>query len=276
VQDATIGFKQRSTLDKIIEEKSEEYKNKLPDIHIKILSRLRGNIPFKLIVSNIRPEEEGCTCNVKCFPVLYEKLSLRRIGANKVDEFDVQDAIVTCGIFVEDIFTGLSATLISEKRKESLKPSAQLLINDQVSRQILDKIAEMLDQATAEVLLCGWIGTLLLPKLKEMKQKGVSIQVVTHKAKELKGKPGHQDVQRAFRELVSILGKDNISINPECHCRFVVVDNKALIGSMDLNAISLTGSHRELAIFTEDPEIVRNVRNYFNGIFSALSKGEVK
>lgn len=272
VHDAAIGFRQRVRLDKIIEEKSEEYENKLPDVHMKTVSSLRGNIPFKLIVSNIRPEKEGCTCNVKCFPVLYEKLSLEIIGANEVDEFDVQDAIITCESFVEDIFTGLSATLTSEKRKESLKLTAQLLINDQVSHQILDKMEAMLDQATADVLLCGWMGTLLLPKLQEMKQKGVDIRVVTHKAKELKGKPGHQDVQRAFRELVSMLGKDNISIRPECHCRVVIVDNKALIGSMDLNAISLTGSHRELAIYTEDPEIVRNVRNYFNGIFSPLSK----
>jgi len=276
VHDATIGFRQRVKIDKIIEEKSEEYKNKLPGIHVKIVSSLRGNIPFRLIVSNIKPEEEGCTCNVRCFPTLYEKLSLEMIDANEVDEFDVQDAIITCESFVEDIFADLSATLISEKRKESLKPTAQLLINDQVSRQILNKMEEMLDQATGEVLLCGWIGTLLLPKLKEMKQKGVNIRVVTHKAKELKGKPGHQDVQRAFRELVSMLGKDNVSIRPECHCRFVVVDNKALIGSMDLNAISLTGSHRELAIYTEDPEIVRDIRRYFKGIFSPLSEEKIK
>lgn len=130
----------------------------------------------------------------------------------------------------------------------------------------------MLEQATGEVILCGWIGTLLLPKLKEINQKGVNIRMITHKDTELKGKPGHRDVQTAFKGLISMIGKDNISIRPECHCRVVVVDNKALIGSMDINAISLTGSHRELAIYTEDTEIVRNLRKYFNDIFSPLKK----
>jgi len=130
----------------------------------------------------------------------------------------------------------------------------------------------MLDQSTDEVLICGWVGTILLPKLKEIKEKGINICIITHKTTELKGKPGKQDVDRALNELTQSIGKDHISINPECHCRVLVVDNKALIGSMDLNAISLTGTHREIAVYTEDPEIVRTLRNYFKTIFSPLKK----
>ena len=158
------------------------------------------------------------------------------------------------------------------EKKELLKPSTELLINDQTSRQILSKIEKMLDEATGEILFCGWMGTILLPKLKEVKTKGVDIRIITHKAIELKGKPGKQDVERAYGELVSMIGKNNISIRPECHCRLLVVDNKALIGSMDLNSISLAGTHREIAIYTEDPEIVRTLRKYFNKIFSPLKK----
>ena len=233
------------------------------------------NVPFILHVRVVRSEKTGCEVEVECLPSLYTKLN--RLRKVRTDEFTIQDAVLTCRRFLKHIFeSGLSSTLIKEEKREPLKPTVQLLINDQASRQILLKIEEMLEQATGEVLLCGWIGTLLLPKLKEINQKGVNIRVITHKKDELKGQPGKQDVQRAFQELISMIGEDNISIRPECHCRVVVVDNKALIGSMDINAISLTGSHRELAIYTEDPEIVRNLRKYFNEIFSPLSKEKAK
>ena len=61
-------------------------------------------------------------------------------------------------------------------------------------------------------------------------------------------------------------------MSPECHLRVLLVDNKALVGSMDFNAISLTGTHREFAIYTEIPEIVRSIRNYFDQIFTPLSE----
>ena len=260
----------------LVKQKATEYMNGLPLSFFDSLETIYNHLPVVIHVFVAHTEEKGCTCSIECFPALYEKMR-RKVLKTRPTEFDIQDAYTTCRRFLKNIFEGgLSATLILEEKKEPLKPTAQLLINDQASRQILDKIEEMLEQATGEVLLCGWIGTLLLPKLKEIKQKGVNIRVVTHKEKELKGKPGHQDVQRAFQELISTIGEDSISIRPECHCRVVVVGNKALIGSTDLNAISLTGAHRELAIYTEDPEIVRNLRKYFNEIFSPLSKEKAK
>lgn len=258
-----------------IREFLREYDSKFPESGFEEVKSRRVSLPDMLHVT-FKATEGGCQCKVECLPVLYRRLS-QHISEELPDDFHIQDTFLTCKRFVETLFEGgLSATIISEEKKEPSKPTAQLLVNDQTSRQIIGKIGEMLGQATGEVLLCGWIGTLLLPKLKEINQKGVNIRMITHKDTELKGKPGHRDVQTAFRELISMIGKDNISIRPECHCRVVVVDNKALIGSMDLNAISLTGSHRELAIYTEDPEIVRNLRKYFNGIFSPLSKEKAK
>jgi len=248
-----------------------EFARNLPKSLIDAVKNMRTNTPAEL-QTTFRTVENGCECKVKVFPILYARLS-QKLGKVYPDDFGIQDAYLTCEGFLESTFEGgLSATLISEEKKEVPKPTTQLLVNDQSLHQIFDKIKEMLKQATGEVLLCGWIGTLLLPTLKEMKQKGVSIRVITHKEGELKGQSGRQDVQRAYKELISMISKDNISIRPECHCRVVVVDNKALIGSMDINAISLTGSHRELAIYTEDPEIVRNLRKYFNQIFSPLKK----
>jgi len=260
---------------KLSEEKSEEFdRGGIEAFHTK-LKKIRPDLPARVYVSVINEEENGCLCTVECFPMLYEKL--RCLKGKETEELAIQVAYLESKRFLEMVFeSGLSATLVTEEKKLPPQALTQLLINDQGSRQILKKIEPMLDQATNEVLICGWIGTLLLPKLREIKEKGVNIRAITHKATELKGQQGRQDVQRAHRELISMIGKDHISIRPECHCRVVVVDNKALIGSMDLNAISLTGSHRELAIYTEDPEIVRSLRNYFNGIFSPLSKENAK
>ena len=260
---------------KLVKEKSKEFDELGTEAWKDQLEFTHSNLPIHIYVSIIKMEKNGCLCKVECVPVLYEKL--RYFKDKESSSFQIQDAYLTCKRFLETIFeSGLTASLVVEEKKELLKPSTQLLINDQTSRQIFNKIEKMLGQATGEVLLCGWIGTLLLPKLKEINKKGVNIRVITHKKDELKGKPGHRDVQTAFKELIPMIGKDNISIKPECHCRVIVVDNKALIGSMDLNAISLTGSHRELAIYTEDPEIVRNLRKYLNGIFSPLSKEKAK
>jgi len=43
---------------------------------------------------------------------------------------------------------------------------------------------------------------------------------------------------------------------------------------MDLNSISLTGTHRELAICTEAIDIVKKLRKYLNELFVPLEKGK--
>lgn len=77
-----------------------------------------------------------------------------------------------------------------------------------------------------------------------------------------------------MKESISIIEKDHISLKPEFHGRAIVVDNKALIGSMDLDSYSLTGTRIEFAAYTEDPKIVRSLRNYFNQIFIPWNEEE--
>ena len=47
-----------------------------------------------------------------------------------------------------------------------------------------------------------------------------------------------------------------------------IVDNKAIIGSIDLDSYSLTGPRIEFAVYTEDVEIVRKLRSYFKQKFN--------
>jgi phosphatidylserine/phosphatidylglycerophosphate/cardiolipin synthase-like enzyme len=79
-----------------------------------------------------------------------------------------------------------------------------------------------------------------------------------------------KEKEKAFAELLAFIGKESISTKSEFHGRAIIVDNKAIIGSMDIDSYSLTGARIEFAVYTEDPEVVRKLRNYFNQTFSPL------
>ena len=66
------------------------------------------------------------------------------------------------------------------------------------------------------------------------------------------------------------LGQENISINRIFHGRAVIVDTKALVGSMDLDSYSLTGARIEFGFYTENHKIVRRLKDYFNSVFKSL------
>jgi len=255
---------------KQVKEIAEEYEKGGFKTYSDMVMKTRGNVPTELYVIVLKEEENGCLCEAECLPNLYTKIFQL---VQDVKDIEIQEAHVHCKRFLKYIFQGgLNATLIPEEKKLPPQTTTRFLVNDLASHKILEKIEPMLDGATGEVLVCGWVGTLLLPKLRVLKEKGINIRIMTHKSLELKGKQGKQDVERAHGELISLLGKENISMNPECHFRVLVVDNKALVGSMDFNATSLTGTHREFAIYTEDPEIVRSIRKYFNQIFTPLKE----
>ena len=259
----------RAVNKKTEEETIREYQRMLPQVCEDTLLSLRHNFPYRLIVSAIKVEENGCICEIECSPVLHEKLSVGMIKPEEVNDFMIQDAIITCTRFVKNTFQrGLSATLIAEGKKEVFKPSMEFLTNDVSTRQITQKIETMFTGATGEILIIGWVGTLLLKKLKELKEKGIEVRVITGSVKTIRQDPMRKEKERAMKQLISIIGKEKISKKPEFHGRAIVVDNKALVGSMDLDSYSLTGTRIEFATYTEDPEIVRNLRNYFNRIFS--------
>lgn len=233
------------------------------------VKRILKHVPYKVHYVITKELTDGCICEISCFPTLYFQ-KVRGLDT-KCDKTDVQHSRLHCEEFLIDIFVGgLGGKEILERKEVS---RWELLINDVDSRHITDCIHEMLEQATGEVLLMGWVGTDCLPKLKELKNKGVRIQAVTHKPSEMKS-PVPKDIGEGYTNLVKILGKTNVSTNRELHGRAIIVDNKALIGSMDMNAHSLSGEHREFAIYTEDVDTVRKIRAYFKKIFVPLKQDQ--
>lgn len=255
----------------------DNIRKKLVEYDKKIL-KYRGVIIFQMVRSQpceihyVVTEEmiDRCVCEATCFPVLFLGKARYKIPKMKCDETDIRLARQQCEEFLVDIFVGgLGGKEIIERKAVS---PLELLINDVDYRQITDCINLMLQQATGEVLLMGWVGTDCLPKLKELKNQGVTIQAVTHKPSEMKASVP-KDIQQGFTNLIKILGETNVSINRELHGRAIIVDNKTLIGSMDFNSFSLSGEHREFAVYTEDIDTVRKLRAYFKRIFVPLKKG---
>ena len=257
---------------KLVALKSKEYGEGLPETLHKKVKKLMGHFADDIHVFITRKEKEGCIVEVECLPLLYRQICQYGMKAN---ELDLQNAYLRCKRFVKTIFEGgLSATLITEKKKEVARPKVEFLINDTSTRQITEKIEAMFTEVTGQILIIGWMGTILLKKLREIKEKGVEVKVITGNVKTIRQDPMRKEKERAMKELIDIIGKENISIKPEFHGRAIVVDNKALVGSIDLDSYSLTGTRIEFATYTEDPEIVRTLRKYFKGIFSPLKKTE--
>jgi len=223
------------------------------------------NLP--VVVSYIVTEDraDSCVIEATCKPSLYVKI-VREI---KYGQVDLQDVKIGSEEFLDQIFIG---GLGGKEIREVVEVSRwELLINDTHNRQITDRIYEMLNKATTCVLFFGWFGTELLPKLKELKDAGLTIRALTHNPNERKG-PVSVEIQKGYAELITLLGLSNVSANPIIHGRAVIVDNKALVGSMDLNAFSLSGEHIEFAVYTEDSSTVRSLRAYFKKLFKPLKE----
>jgi HKD family nuclease len=234
----------------------------------------RDCLPHEVYINITRENEEGCEVEVECLPTLYRRIS--QLNVRDVSAVEIQDAYINCERFLQTIFKGgLNGTTMSETKLIVPTPKAELLINDVMTRQITEKIQQMLDSATGEVLVISWMGTFFLDKLKELKQKGVQIKIITGNIGAIRQDSMQKEKELAIKELLPLLGKNNISIRKEFHGRAVIVDNKALIGSPDLDSYSLTGARIEFATYTEDPAIVRTLRNYFKQIFIPLKENKI-
>ena len=236
-----------------------------------VFAPLRSCNPWEFYVTVRKQDEKGCEIEVECFPVLYRQIS--QLGKKDVEEVEVQDAYITCERFLRTIFVGgLSGTIISEGKMAIPQPTIEFLINDPFSRQITEKLETLLENATTEVLIFGYMGTIFLDKLQQLKRKNVLIKLITGNIKGIRQDLMRKEKEKAMQELISIIGKTNISAKPEFHGRAIIVDNKAIVGSMDLDSYSLTGTRIEFAVYTEDPDIVRNLRKYFNQVFRPLKE----
>lgn len=254
---------------KEIKQLEKEFDEDVPGHSDEILDGYRHELPYEMYVLILDVDDLGCVCQAECRSALYEKLCKQHITLDAVSDFQISRSYLESLSFLDKVFIGvLGAKPILDIPVKS--PDIELLMNDTQQREITELIDSLLDKATGEVLICGWIGTHFIPKLRELENEGIKIRFITHQPSEAKNQPWRSEINQAFKKLCSHIGKENICTDPNMHGRIIIIDNKALIGSMDLNAYSLTGAHTEFAIYTEQPKIVRRLRNVFNSKFKPL------
>jgi len=252
-------------LDKVnLTAKYQEY-DKNPILGItKTLKMHIDNVPVE--ISYIVTEQKGDECSVEttCKPVLYAKI-VRGISH---DPINVQDIRISNEEFLDQVFIG---GLGGKEIHRAEKPCPwQLLVNDSQTREIAERVYHMLEEATTCVLIMGcWFGTDCIPLIKSLVDSHVQVMAISHNPSERKG-PVPVEIQKGFAELVKLIGPSNVSTNPSFHGRVLIVDNMALVGSMDLNAFSLSGEHIEFAVHTNDSKTVRTLTDYFRRVFVPL------
>jgi len=261
----SVAYEGKPLIEMNLALKRAEYDSDTLKCHTFVLQNMLNEMPAELMYIVLEESVAGCIVKAICKPMLYFKI----VKHIPYLESDIQNVRIQGEEFLDHIFVGgLGAKEISEKMEVS---RCELLINDVNNRQITERIYEMLRDATTCVLLMGWVGTDCLPKFKELKTAGITIRAVTHNPSERKA-PADPDIQKSYSELVNIIGLENVSVNRSLHGRALIVDNKALIGSMDLNSDSLSGEHIEFAVYTEDVDVVRSLRAYFEKMFKPLKE----
>lgn len=261
----SVAREEKPMKEKHFAAKRREYDKNPFKCHSKVQEWVLNNVPSELSYVVMEERADGSIVDVTCKPMLYFKIT-RRID---YELSDLQDVRIRGEEFLDQVFIGgLGGKEVRQVKDVS---ASELLINDIHHRQITERIYKMLQGATTCVLLMGWVGTELLPKLKELTNVGVTVRAITHKPSELKA-PVPRGVQKGYTELTKLIGLSNVSVNPLLHGRGIIVDNKAMVGSMDFNAHSLSGGHVEFALYTEDVDIVRILRSYFDKMFKPLKK----
>jgi hypothetical protein len=183
----------------------------------------------------------------------------------------------------EQISAKQESTIVLHQGK-AVKSSEKLLIDNfsqqefVVDRDIQKKMVEMIKRATKEILIASpwiWESQEVLNFLERMvKEKKISIRIITRPVKS-KGDKKHEEIIRRLNRLGF-----KIELEETLHAKLLLIDDiELLIGSANLVGTSLKRNY-ETSIWTKDPRIVRDAKNYFtkliDDIFSKRLNKSVK
>ncbi len=214
--------------------------------------------------------ENAYELEATCTPCLMEKLDGLYLKEEEISQHEIDIAFVKTSLFLNSVFVGgmRCETILSPHPLRESVPFHTLVVNASKSRTPLtDRLRESLGSATREVLACGWVGQFIIPDLKKCVERGVRINLVTHKPGDAEGTMGAKDKSQAFAELKNFLKADNVRILSSCHARLLVVDEKvAFVGSMDYDCEALA-ERDEAAIMSEDQEVIAKTKLFFLELF---------
>ncbi len=207
--------------------------------------------------------DEEKLVEAECRPALFRKITQQNVsGTTEAKRTACQHE---CSVLLRAIFVGsLQAKVVkpAAPMKETTQEIWELLVNRVETKPLTTRITSALTEARREVSVLGWVDTAGFPLLKAARDRDVRVRVVTHTASKREMR-----FKEAMRELIMVLGREAIRLEPLFHSRLLIVDDFVFVGGVDLTSDSL--SHRiECAIWTNSPSVVASAKELFEECFT--------
>jgi hypothetical protein len=226
------------------------------------LQFFRDGLPEDLTLL-LSPSGEGNTLDVeaRCVPYMY-----RKMGQNVQFLFprtSVDDAKRLCKEFIQNTMQILQAQMLEEPEAESrIRPFEHFdfLYNSPTDNNINKKAHELMANTSKQILITGWVDREFIGDVENAKKRGANVRLIT------KSPEGSDKIIREdFKTLLETVGKDNVRLNSRCHDRFLVCENKCMVGSMYFTDASKT--RFESVIYTDNKGILENILEHFERIW---------
>jgi hypothetical protein len=174
----------------------------------------------------------------------------------------VEDAQRMCKDLMAQTMCILNARILAEPFIESSIEKSiktEVLHNTLTVDNINKRAHELIANTKTQIRLAGWIDREFLGDLEAANDRGVDIRILTKSAD-----ASDKLIKDDFSRLLKIFGK-RVRLNSRFHDRFIICDDKVIIGSMYFVYASKT--RFESSIFSEDHNIVNPLKQQFEQIW---------
>jgi sugar-specific transcriptional regulator TrmB len=147
---------------------------------------------------------------------------------------------------------------------EKITPKFTLLRGTAIEPVLRDRIRQLIENAKKRLYIAVQvIDTELLKEIIDAINRGVDVKIVIAEPDMRWFKYKRDAKALALKELNKLL---KIKVKEDLHCRMLVIDERVVIGSMDLDRQGLT-VHDNIAIETDDSTLIENAIEEFHKIF---------
>jgi hypothetical protein len=147
---------------------------------------------------------------------------------------------------------------------EKITPKSTLLRGTAIEPVLRDRIRQLIKNAKKRLYFAVQvIDTELLEEIINAINRRVDVKIVIAEPNMRWFKNKRDARALALKELNKLL---KIKVKEDLHCRMLIIDEKVVVGSMDLDRQGLT-VHDNIAIETDDPALIENAIEEFHKIF---------
>lgn len=143
------------------------------------------------------------------------------------------------------------------------KSSISLLFSSPTRRTFEPKLRGILTSTNSgPVYMAGYFDQAMLPELSDMTDK-VELRILSPELKNTR----QDNVNKDALERLHKKGA-KIKVHSMLHARFVVTPTESIVGSADIKSDCLGGRRYDLCVYTNNPILISDLRDYANSIWS--------